>query len=91
MTIPLQFGFGEEYVFWKMFRGFGLLQQYIYGLVFVMLLYDLVTAGFDNFALFQQFGVHHYDNKAGLLLVRLTTCEVGGRNRVFDVWSLEFI
>jgi len=52
MTIPLQFGFGEEYVFWKMFRGFGLLQQYIYGLVFVMLLYDLVTAGFDIFLVY---------------------------------------
>ena len=26
------------------------------------------------FGLFQQFGVHNYDNEVGLLLVRLTTC-----------------
>ena len=37
---------------------FGLLQQCIYGFVFVVLLYGLMTSGFDAFfALFQQFGL----------------------------------
>ena len=50
--MPLQFGFGEAYVFLKMFRGFWLLQQYIYGFILVMLLYDLVTSGFDIFLVY---------------------------------------
>ena len=49
MTMLLQFGLGEEYVLWKIFRGFGLLQQYIYCLIFLMLLHDLMTSGLGVF------------------------------------------
>ena len=52
MTMPLRFGLGEEYVLWNVFRGFWLLQQYIYGFILVMLLYDLVTSGFDIFLVY---------------------------------------
>ena len=83
--MPLQLGFGEACGFLKMFRDYWWLQQYIYGFILVMLLYDLVTSGFDLFLVyFLQFGVHRYDNIVGLLLLRLTTCGFEMRNKVFD-------
>ena len=50
--MPLQLGFGEACGFLKMFRDYWWLQQYIYGFILVMLLYDLVTSGFDIFLVY---------------------------------------
>ena len=66
----------------------------IYCLIFLMLLHDLMNDIWIEciFGIFQQFDMHNYDNKVGLLLLRLTTCGFEMRNKVFGRFGrLEFI